>query len=184
MGCDYMKYLITAGGTGGHIYPAISIINKITDKDKQAQFLYIGTTNRMEKDIIPNLGIEYIGLEMCGLSKNPLKTIKFGFNFLKGINKSKKIINDFKPNIVIGVGGYITAPVILAANKLKVPTLLHEQNSVPGKANKFLSKYVDRICVSMTSSLDYFPKDKTVFTGNPRSEDVINGEKANKKDYN
>ena len=179
-----MKYLVTAGGTGGHIYPAIAIINKIKQNDKEAEILYVGTTNRMEKDIIPNLGLNYVGIAMCGLSKNPIKIIKFGCNFVSGIGKSKKIIKEFQPNIVVGVGGYITAPVIMAASKLNIPTLLHEQNSVPGKANNFLSKYVDTICVSMKSSLEYFPKEKTVFTGNPRSEEIILGEKGNKKDYN
>ncbi len=179
-----MKYIVTAGGTGGHIYPAISIINKIKEMDNKCEILYIGTTNRMEKDIIPNLGINYIGITMCGLSKNPIKVAKFGVNFVSGINKCKKIINKFKPDIVIGVGGYITAPVIIAANKLNVPTLLHEQNSAPGKANKFLTKFVDKICVSMKSSLEFFPEEKVVFTGNPRSEDILLGDKCNKKDYN
>lgn len=178
-----MKYIVTAGGTGGHIYPAISIINKIKEMDKKAKFLYIGTTNRMEKDIIPNLGINYEGIEMYGLSKNPVKCVKFIKGFISGISKCKKIIKDFKPDIVIGVGGYVTAPVVIAAKKLNVPIVLHEQNSVPGKANKFLTKYVDKICVSMKSSIEHFPEEKTIFTGNPRSEDILKGEKCNKKNY-
>ncbi len=183
MGCDILKVLITAGGTGGHIYPAIAIIDKIKKMDASATFLYIGTKNRMEKDIIPNLNIEYIGIDMVGLDKNPIHCLKFGLNLLSGIKKCKKIILNFQPDIVIGVGGYVTAPVIYSASKLNVPILIHEQNSVPGKANKFLSKYANKICVSMKSSIDYFPKEKVIYTGNPRSEEIISIPKGNKKDF-
>ena len=178
-----MKYIISAGGTGGHIYPAISIINKIKEKDKKAEILYIGTTDRMEKDIIPNLGIDYVGIKMNGLSKNIKKLLSFGTNAIKGYKKCKKIIKNFKPDIVIGVGGYITFPVVMAAHKQKVKILLHEQNSVVGKANKFLSKYADTICISMDVSKKYFPADKVVLTGNPRSEDVYNNKKGKKEEY-
>ncbi len=179
-----MKYIISAGGTGGHIYPAIAIINKIREKDKNAKFLYIGTTDRMEKDIIPNLGIDYVGIKISGLSKNPIKCFKTVINLFKSNIKCKKIIKKFNPDTCIGVGGYVTVPVIYNASKLKIPTILHEQNSIPGKANKFLSKYASIICVSMKSSIEYFPKDKCVFTGNPRGEEILKGKKANKKDYN
>ncbi len=178
-----MRYIITAGGTGGHIYPAISIINKIKEMDKNSKFLYIGTTDRMEKDIIPNLNIDYVGINMCGLSKNPIKLLKFGKNMLLNVNKCKKIIKEFKPDIVIGVGGYVTAPVIIASSKMNVPSILHEQNSVPGKANRFLSSYATKICISIPSSSKYFDSKKIVFTGNPRSEEIINTKKGDKKDY-
>lgn len=178
-----MRVLISAGGTGGHIYPALSIIKKIKEMDPKSEFLYIGTTDRMEKDIIPNLGIDYIGIKTSGMSKNPIKLMKACNNLLKGINKCKKIIKSFKPDIVLGVGGYVTAPVIYSAHKLGIPTILHEQNSIPGKANKFLTKYASTICVSLPHSLEYFPEYKTVLTGNPRGEEIIKSEKANKKDY-
>ena len=180
-----MKYIITAGGTGGHIYPAIAIINKIKEKDKNAKFLYIGTTDRMEKDIIPSLKIDYVGLKIKGLSKNPFISIKAIFLTISNVKKCKKIIKEFKPDIVIGVGGYVTVPVIYSAHVLGVKTLLHEQNSIPGKANKMLANCVDTICISMESSKKYFEeKGKVVFTGNPRSEEILGGKKANKKDYN
>ena len=180
-----MRYIITAGGTGGHIYPAIAIINKIKENDKNAKFLYIGTTDRMEKDIIPSLKIDYIGLKIKGLSKNPITSVKSIFLTLSNIKKCKKIIKEFKPDIVIGVGGYVTVPVIYSAHTLGIKTLLHEQNSIPGKANKFLSNMVDTICISMESSKKYFKeKEKVIFTGNPRSEEILKGKKANKKDYN
>lgn len=178
-----MKVLITAGGTGGHIYPAIAIIDKIKKTDKNATFLYIGTKDRMEKDIIPNLNIDYIGIDMVGLDKNPIHCFKFGINMISGIKKCKKIISKYKPDIVIGVGGYVTVPVIYSAHKLNIPILIHEQNSVPGKANKFLTKYANKICISMKSSLEYFPEEKTIYTGNPRSEEIVCLPKGNKKDY-
>ena len=178
-----MKYIISAGGTGGHIYPALSIINKIKEKDKKAEILYIGTTDRMEKDIVPNLGIEYIGIEISGISKNIKKLIRFFTGTVFGTKKCEKIIKRFKPDVVIGVGGYVTFPVILAAKKQKVKVILHEQNSIPGKANKFLSKYAETICISMESSRKYFEHKNIVLTGNPRGEDILNSQKGNKKDY-
>ncbi len=178
-----MKVLISAGGTGGHIYPAISIINKIKEQEKDAKFLYIGTSDRMEKDIIPNLGIDYIGIKITGASKNPIKLLKFFYYNVKEQLHLKKIIKKFNPDIAIGVGGYVTVPVIYAAKKMGVKTLLHEQNSIPGKANKFLSKYADVVCTSMESSNAYFNHPNIVWTGNPRGEEVTKVKKANKKDY-
>lgn len=178
-----MKYIISAGGTGGHIYPALSIINKIKEEDKNAKILYIGTTDRMEKDIVPNMNIDYVGIKMNGLSKSPKMLVKFIKNTISGLNKCKKIMKKFKPDIVIGVGGYITVPVILAAHSRKVKIVLHEQNSIPGKSNLILSKYADTVCVSMETSKKYFKKDNVVLTGNPRGEDITKFKKGNKKDY-
>lgn len=177
-----MKVIISAAGTGGHIYPAISIINKIKEENKNCSFIYIGTTDRMEKDIIPKLGIEYVALEVKGFSKNIFKSIKALNMMLKAKKKCQEIMKEFKPDIVIGVGGYVTVPVILAAHKLKIKTLVHEQNSIPGKANIFLSKYVDRICISMKSSEKYFDKNKVVYTGNPRAEEVLKNKKHTKRE--
>ena len=178
-----MKYIISAGGTGGHIYPALSIIDKIKEEDKQAEILYIGTTDRMEKDIVPNLGIEYYGIKMNGLGKSIKKICGFVFNTLTGIKKCKKIMKKFKPDVVIGVGGYITGPVVLAAKDLKIKVVLHEQNSIPGKANIRLSKYADTVCISMENSRKYFNHKNIVLTGNPRSEEILKVKKGNKKDY-
>ena len=178
-----MRVVISAGGTGGHIYPALAIINKLKEKDKNLKLLYIGTTDRMEKDIIPNMGIEYEGIKVMGLSKNPIKLVNFGVCTLKAIKKCKDILNKFKPDIVIGVGGYVTVPVIYSAKKLGIKTILHEQNSIPGKANRFLAKYADTICVSMESSIKYFKNSNVIFTGNPRSEDAINANCADKLKY-
>ena len=137
-----MKVIICAGGTGGHIYPALAIINKIKEKEPLSQFLYIGTTDRMEAELIPKLGIEFVGIEMEGIDrKNILRNIDVFVKYRKAIKKAKKVIKDFDPHIVIGAGGYITAPVLIAAHKLKYKTLIHEQNSVPGVSNKLISKY-------------------------------------------
>lgn len=176
-----MKYIVVAGGTGGHIYPAIAIINKIKEFDKDSKFLYIGTTDRMEKDIIPNLGIEFVGIEMSGINrKNIFSNVSVVSLFFKAVKKSRSIIKEFKPDIVIGAGGYITAPVLYAAHKENVPVLIHEQNSVPGLSNKFIGGFADRICVSLPNSVSLFPKDKVVYTGNPRSEEIINVSKVSK----
>ena len=178
-----MKYIISAGGTGGHIYPAISIINKIKEEDKSAKILYIGTTDRMEKDIVPNLEIEYVGIKMNGLAKNVKKILTFFINTFTGVKKCKNIMKKFRPDVVIGVGGYVTVPVVLAAHSQKVKVILHEQNSIPGKANKLLSKYADTVCISMESSRKYFEHDNIVLTGNPRGEEILKNQKGDKKDY-
>ncbi len=179
-----MKIVITAGGTGGHIFPALAIINKIKSHDKNSKFLYFGTTDRMEKDIIPEKGIPYIGIQMKGLNrKNILKNITVLKIYLAAIKKAEVELKKFKPDIVIGVGGYITAPVLVAANHLGIKTIIHEQNSIPGVSNKLLSHFVNKICVSFKESETYFPKKKTIYTGNPRSEEILSMEKGKREDF-
>ena len=164
-----MKIILTAGGTGGHIYPALSVLDTIK-KDKNNEYLYIGTKDRMESDLIPSLDIPYKSLEIYGLSKNIVKDIKNIKCILKSIKESKKIIKDFKPNAVIAFGGYVTLPVILAAKKLKVKVYIHEQNYIPGKVNKYLSRYADAIFVSFEETGKFFKNKNVVYTGNPCSE--------------
>ncbi len=179
-----MRVVISAGGTGGHIYPAIAIINKIKSEEPNSDILYIGTSDRMEKDIIPELGIKYVELEICGFKRKlTFENIKVLIKFLKSREKCKKIIKDFDPEIVIGAGGYVTAPVIWAAKKLGKRTFIHEQNSVVGLSNKYLTKYADKIGVSFESTMKYFPKNKVVLTGNPCSQKAILIKKAKKEDY-
>ena len=177
-----MKVIISAGGTGGHIYPALSIINKIKEKEPTSEILYIGTKNRMESIIVPKMNINYIGLDVIGLKKN-LSIFKSGYLFLKAIGDCKKIIKEFRPDIVIGVGGYITAPVIIAAHKLKIKTVIHEQNSIPGKSNTLLSNYADKIMVSLPGSIKYFKNKNVVLTGNPRCEEAYYAKKSDKTIY-
>ena len=180
-----MRVLISAGGSGGHIYPALSIINKIKEREPNSEFLYIGTHNRMEKDIIPKYGIPFETIEIYGFDRKRItknfKTIKC---FFKSIKKCKKLIKSFNPDVVIGVGGYVTGPVLYSAHKLGYKTFIHEQNSFPGKANNFISNFADKIAVSFSSSIKNFPEYKTVFTGNPCSENAIKVIPADKKEFN
>lgn len=170
-----MRVIMVAGGTGGHIYPAIAIMNKLKEKEKDVQFLYIGTTDRMEKDIIPKLGIRFEGIPMKGLDRKHFFSNFFVLSqTFHAIQTSKKLIREFQPDIVIGAGGYITVPVLYAAHRLGIPTLIHEQNSIPGLSNQFISKFSRTICVSLPNSLELFPKEKVVYTGNPRSEEILN----------
>ncbi|MBR1717891.1 MAG: undecaprenyldiphospho-muramoylpentapeptide beta-N-acetylglucosaminyltransferase [Bacilli bacterium] len=169
-----MRVIVSAGGTGGHIYPALAIINKIKEMEPNSEFLYIGTHNRMEKDIIPKYNIPFESIEIYGLNrKNILKNFKTLSCFIKAKKKCSKLIKEFNPDCVIGVGGYVTGPVISTAHKLGYKTFIHEQNSVAGKANLYLSKFVDNIFVSFKSSANDFPRYKTIYTGNPCSEEAI-----------
>lgn len=179
-----MKVAITAGGTGGHIFPALAIINKIKSHDKNSEFLYFGTTDRMEKDIIPEREIPYIAIPMKGLNRKQVwKNVTVLKIYLQAIKKAETELKKFKPDIVIGVGGYITAPVLVAANRLGIKTLIHEQNSIPGVSNKLLSRFVNKICISFKESEKYFPKAKTIYTGNPRSEEILLMEKGEREDF-
>ncbi|MDD2180940.1 MAG: undecaprenyldiphospho-muramoylpentapeptide beta-N-acetylglucosaminyltransferase [Bacilli bacterium] len=179
-----MRVVISAGGTGGHIYPALALINKIKEKEPNSEFLYIGTHNRMEKDIIPAHGIPFETIEMYGFNrKNIFKNFKTIKSFINSYFVSRKLIRDFNPNIVIGFGGYVTGPVVYAAKNLGYNTFIHEQNSIPGKANLFLSKYVTTIGVSFKSSIKHFPEYKTIFTGNPCGEDAVTQPPLKKNDY-
>ncbi len=168
-----MRVILTAGGTGGHIYPALGVYDKLKE-DKNNEILYIGTKNRMESDIVPKLGIKYEGLEIYGLSKtNIIRDIKNIGCIISSYNKCKKIIKEFKPDFVLGFGGYVTYPVILAAHKLGIKTGLHEQNQIPGKTNKLLSKYADITFISFDDSKKYF-KNKVILSGNPCGEKALN----------
>ena len=177
-----MRVIVSAGGTGGHIYPALAIIEKIKEKEPNSEFLYIGTTDRMEHEIIPKENIPYLGIKISGLNrKHLLSNFKVLKNYWKSVRILKKKIKEFHPDIVLGVGGYVTAPVISTAKKLGYKTLIHEQNSIPGVSNKFLSKYADKIGVSLEESIQYFPKEKVFFSGNPRSEIVARVKPISKK---
>ena len=177
-----MKIVVSAGGTGGHIYPALAIIKKFQEREKNLEVIYIGTHNRMEKDVVPKLGIKYIGLEIYGFSKtNIARDFKNIFLIKKAMNKCLEIFNGFKPDIVIGCGGYVTFPVIKAAKKLGIKTFIHEQNSIPGKSNVHLSKYVDLVGISFKNSKVYFNKaKKVIYTGNPCGENALTIKKESK----
>lgn len=167
-----MKVIITAGGTGGHIYPALSIVEELM-KDKNNEVLYIGTTNRMESEIVPKFGINYVGLEIYGLTKNIPRDIKNIKCIMSSYKKCKKIMKTWKPDYVIGFGGYVTFPVLMAAHKYKIRSAIHEQNKIPGKTNKLLSKYAETTFISFIDSKSEF-KNKCILSGNPCANKAIN----------
>ncbi len=169
-----MRILISAGGTGGHIYPALAIIEGFKKYDKDLEVLYIGTKNRMEKDIVPKNGIPYYGIEIYGLSKNIFKDIKDVFLIFKAKKEIKKKILEFKPDVVLGIGGYVTYPVLSVAKSLHIKTFIHEQNAIPGKTNKMISKYADIIGISFKESAKYFPNKNVLYTGNPTGIRALN----------
>jgi UDP-N-acetylglucosamine--N-acetylmuramyl-(pentapeptide) pyrophosphoryl-undecaprenol N-acetylglucosamine transferase len=179
-----MRVIITAGGTGGHIYPALSILNKIKEKEPNSEFIYIGTHNRMEKDIVPAAGYQYESIEIYGFSKTMIKRDVKNISLIyKAYKKCLKIMKEFKPDVVIGVGGYVTFPVIMAANKLHIKTFIHEQNSIPGKSNKVLAKKADLIGVSFKDSIKYFNPNKCKLTGNPCGENALDIKAVSKTKY-
>lgn len=169
-----MKIVVSGGGTGGHIYPALALIREIQKENKDAEFLYIGTVNGLESKLVPRENIAFKSIHITGFKRKlSFENVKTIFRFLKGVTDSKRILKEFKPDIVIGTGGYVCGPVVYAAAKLRIPTIIHEQNSVPGLTNKFLSRYVNKIAICFEEAKNYFPGDKVVFTGNPRASEVI-----------
>ena len=176
-----MKILVSAGGTKGHINPALAIIDKFKEHDKNLEVIYVGTTNRMEKDIIPSLGIKYVPIEIYGFTKDIKRDIKDIILIIKDTKKMVKLIKDFKPDVVLGIGGYVTYPVIKAAHKCNVPIFIHEQNSIPGKVNKMTAKYADLIGVSIESSKKYFKNKNVFYSGNPTGDRALKIPKVDKK---
>lgn len=176
-----MNIIISAGGSGGHIYPALSILNEFQKKEKNLQVLYIGTHNRMEKEIVPSKGIPYEALEIYGFTKDIKRDIKNVFLIRKACKKCEHIMENFKPDVVIGVGGYVTYPVIKTAKKLGIKTFIHEQNSRPGKVNYLVSRYADIVGVTFKSSRDYLKKAKKVmYTGHPAMDGALNAKPLDK----
>ncbi len=168
------KFIISGGGTGGHIFPAISIANALKAAYPQAEFLFVGADNRMEMERVPAAGYAIEGLPVKGFDrKNLLKNFKVLLDLWKSIRKAKKIIKDFQPDIAIGVGGYASAPVLRAASSFDIPTLIQEQNSYAGVTNKLLAQKAACICVAYDDMERFFPKDKIVKTGNPVRQDLF-----------
>lgn len=164
-----MRVIMAAAGTGGHINPAIAIANKIKEENPESEIIFIGTNRGLEKDLVPRAGYKLKTVEAYGLSKKiNIQSLKNNIKTMKGIEQAKKIVKEFKPDIVIGTGGYICGAAILAAKKYKIPTILHESNAWPGKAVKMLSKKVDTILVGFKDAKDRLPDAKNVVvTGTP-----------------
>lgn len=171
-----MKIIVSAGGTGGHLYPALALAEYIKTRDKNAEFLFVGTTDRLESQVVPGLGYNYKGLNVKGLVGNPLQKLKNALVFVRSLKHSKKILKEFKPDIVVGFGGYPSASIVLAAAQMKIPTMIHEQNSIIGLTNKILINKVDSIVCCYEKALKEFPANKTVLLGNPRASVVSSSE--------
>lgn len=171
--------MISGGGTGGHIFPAIAIADAIGRRDPEAEFLFVGATGRMEMERVPAAGYNITGLPVAGFSRtNMLKNFSVVAKLLKSMVKARKVVGSFKPDIAIGVGGYASGPVLKEAQRRGIPTLIQEQNSYAGVTNKLLAKKAERICVAYDGMDRFFPAEKITLTGNPLRKAVVEGAKA------
>lgn len=169
-----MRIIFAGGGTGGHIYPALSVIKKLREKDPQVAVLFIGSNRGLEQRLMREANVDFVPIEVQGL-RRALSWQNFQAlgKFLRTIPKAKKLIQEFQPDVVVGTGGYVSAPVIYEATRLKIKTLIFEPNSYPGLANRVLAKNVDKVAIADENAAHYFPEKKVVFTGNPRSQEVF-----------
>ncbi len=164
----FERILISGGGTGGHIFPALSIAAAIRRRNPDAKILFVGALGRMEMERVPAAGYEIIGLPVAGFDrKRPWRNIPVLWKLWKSMRMARKVVRDFKPQLAIGVGGYASGPTLKAAQKAGVPTMLQEQNSYPGVTNKLLAKHAERICTAYRDAEHFFPTDRIVLTGNP-----------------
>jgi UDP-N-acetylglucosamine--N-acetylmuramyl-(pentapeptide) pyrophosphoryl-undecaprenol N-acetylglucosamine transferase len=168
------KFILSGGGTGGHIYPAIAIANELKLQFPDAEFLFVGARDKMEMQKVPQAGYEIKGLWIAGLQRKlTLQNLMFPLKLASSLLESKRIIKKFKPNVVIGTGGFASGPLLQAAGSAGIPTVVQEQNSYPGITNKLLSKKANAICVAYENLERFFPKEKIVLTGNPVRQDLI-----------
>ena len=172
-----IRAIISGGGTGGHIFPAISIANKLKELNPETEILFVGATGKMEMDKVPAAGYEIVGLPIVGMQrqlnlKNVINDVQVPFRVVKSVSMARKLIRKFKPDVAIGVGGYASAPLLYAATRMKVPALIQEQNGFAGLTNKLLGKRVQRICVAYEGMEKFFPADKIVMSGNPIRKEV------------
>ncbi|MCD8236410.1 MAG: undecaprenyldiphospho-muramoylpentapeptide beta-N-acetylglucosaminyltransferase [Prevotellaceae bacterium] len=171
---EVLRVIVSGGGTGGHIFPAVSIANAIKKQHPDAEILFVGAEGRMEMQRVPAAGYKIIGLPIAGFDrKNILKNIVVLWKILKCQMMAKKIIRDFSPMAVVGVGGYASGPTLRVAGKMGIPTLIQEQNSYAGVTNKLLAKSASRICVAYEGMERFFPKDKILMTGNPVRQSLL-----------
>ncbi|MEK5026628.1 undecaprenyldiphospho-muramoylpentapeptide beta-N-acetylglucosaminyltransferase [Paenibacillus sp. FSL M7-1046] len=169
-----MRIVLSGGGTGGHIYPAVAVARQLEEEDKGSAFLYIGGKRGLESKIVPQEKIPFKAIDITGFRRKlSMDNVKTVMRFLKGVKASKEMLREFKPDVVIGTGGYVCGPVVYAASRLGIPTLIHEQNAIPGLTNRFLSRYADTVAVSFEGTESAFPGGKNViYTGNPRATTV------------
>ena len=171
-----MRYLISGGGTGGHIFPAVSIANALKELDPEAEILFVGALGRMEMERVPQAGYKIIGLPVRGFNRaQPWKNVSVLIDLAKSIIQVRKIIRDFKPNVGVGVGGYASGAAMWAASKMGIPILLQEQNGFAGVTNKILKDKAAKICVAYEGMERFFPADKIILTGNPVRQNLLSG---------
>ena len=169
-----MRFLISGGGTGGHIFPAISIANALRQRQPDCEILFVGANGRMEMERVPEAGYNIVGLDIQGLERRKvLRNIRIIYNFLRSRRKARQIVRSFRPDVAIGVGGYVSAAAMSAAAALGVPVVLQEQNSFAGVTNRFLAKKASKICVAYDGMERFFDKGKIVKTGNPVRQNII-----------
>ncbi|WP_178990341.1 undecaprenyldiphospho-muramoylpentapeptide beta-N-acetylglucosaminyltransferase [Winogradskyella schleiferi] len=168
------RFILSGGGTGGHIYPAVAIADELKSRYPSAEFLFVGASDRMEMDKVPQAGYKIEGLWISGIQRKlTLKNLAFPFKLMSSLLRSRKIVNTFKPDAVIGTGGFASGPLLQVASSKGIPSLIQEQNSFPGITNKLLAKKVNTICVAYEGLEKYFPKDKIRLTGNPIRKDLL-----------
>ena len=169
-----LKFILSGGGTGGHIYPALAIANELKLRFPDAEFLFVGAQDKMEMQKVPQAGYQIEGLWIAGLQRKiTFSNLMFPIKVLDSLRKSRAILKKFKPNVVIGTGGFASGPLLQVANSMNIPTLIQEQNSYPGITNKLLSKKSKTICVAYQNLERFFPQDKLVLTGNPVRQDIL-----------
>ncbi|CEH35501.1 undecaprenyldiphospho-muramoylpentapeptide beta-N-acetylglucosaminyltransferase [Romboutsia lituseburensis] len=172
-----MKVLLSGGGTGGHVYPAIAIANRIKEEHPEAEIVFVGTAKGIESEIVPKYGYELKTVTVQGFKRKiDFDNVKRVFKLFKGLEQSRRVVKKFKPDLVIGTGGYVSGPVLFNASMNKVPTVIHEQNSFPGVTNKILAKMVTKVLTSFEDSHQRFPegtRDKLVLTGNPVRKEIL-----------
>jgi len=169
-----LKVILSGGGTGGHIYPAVAIANELRNRHPDASVLFVGAKDRMEMQKVPQAGYEIIGLWISGIQRKlTVSNLLFPLKLLSSLWKSRKVIKKFQPDVVIGTGGFASGPLLKMANVKKIPTVLQEQNSYPGITNKWLSKDASKICVAYDHMDRFFPKEKIIKTGNPVRQDLL-----------
>lgn len=169
-----LRVIISGGGTGGHIFPALSIAAKLKEVNPETEILFVGAEGRMEMEKVPAAGYRIIGLPVAGLQRKlTLSNLALPFKVLKSIRMAKKILKEFKPDIAIGVGGYASAPLLWAAGMLGIPTLIQEQNGYAGLTNKIVGRKAQSICVAYDGMEKFFPADRIVFTGNPIRKEIV-----------
>jgi len=168
------RFIVSGGGTGGHIYPAIAIANELGNRYPDASFLFVGANDRMEMQKVPQAGYEIIGLWISGIQRKlSISNLLFPFKLITSLWKSRKIIKKFDPDVVIGTGGFASGPLLKIATSKKIPTVIQEQNSFPGITNKWLAKGAQKICVAYDGMDRFFPKEKIIKTGNPVRQDLL-----------